>query len=236
MTIRGDQTLPAWTFTIGLWHTFGHPEVAIFGLDLGDMGFWLNEIGGMVRSGRTVADGDKVDGILPTAPLEMRAIHRTWHPDLFGYLLSFSQRPPIEVLQAVWPDRTGLFPWDGGVGDRCLHDQPRGWLEKADREAGSWPIRLGPWSFEDPPDTLVFTTTRILSQERKVTLVFHDHNGDWQFLDGDTVEVDDVARVHFRHIVDLFPNVAQLADLPSGWEAEQQGAGDQWVPKEVTPE
>src|SRR5690242_2168892 len=35
--IGAQDDVPAWVFTVGLWHTYGSPEVAMFGLGLSDM-------------------------------------------------------------------------------------------------------------------------------------------------------------------------------------------------------
>ncbi|MFN2506583.1 MAG: DUF4262 domain-containing protein [Acidimicrobiales bacterium] len=34
MGITQHDDLPGWAFTVGLWHTFRAPEVAMFGLDV----------------------------------------------------------------------------------------------------------------------------------------------------------------------------------------------------------
>jgi hypothetical protein len=42
--VAADNDVPAWAFTVGLWHTLGSPEIAMFGLRLPDMQAWLNRL------------------------------------------------------------------------------------------------------------------------------------------------------------------------------------------------
>jgi hypothetical protein len=65
--------------------------------------------------------------------------------------------------------------------------------------------------------------------------VSHDLDGDWQFLhdeDGDDSELrdeEDLMLVHFQLIVDRFPEVEQLADLPIGWMASRETGKEPWL-------
>ncbi len=206
----------------------------MFGLQEGDMATWLNQLAERVRTGSTLTDLEQVKGVLPTAPLTMRAIDRSWYPELFGYAMWFAQHPPLPVIQAVWPDRHSLFPWQEGVGDRCRLDQPQGWTAMQDHPTGPWTVGLGPWPFEELPDAFVYSTKRILHDGQPAMLVAHDHEGEWQILDGGLVEPDDVVRSHFRHLVGLNPRLVELADLAIGWEAERFTLDGPWVRSEMS--
>ena len=91
------------------------------------------------------------------------------------------------------------------------------------------------WKFPDPPDTGVFTTRQVFDDGALLSLVSHDPDGDWQFLhdeEGDESELRDEADllfVHLRNIVDRFPEVKQLADLPAGWIASRDTRDGAWV-------
>ena len=103
------------------------------------------------------------------------------------------------------------------------------------------------WNFPDPPDTGVYTTRQVFDEGALLSLVSHDPDGDWQFLhdgdddnEGELRNEDDLIYVHFAHIVDRFPEIRQLADLPIGWMATRETAGEPWVrapqPKEWATE
>ena len=60
--IPDDDEGPAFAYSIGLFKSFGHPEVILFGLDLGVMHQIINLIGEEVRLGRRFSDGEAVSG------------------------------------------------------------------------------------------------------------------------------------------------------------------------------
>ncbi len=237
--IGAEGGVPGWAFTAGIWHTFGHPELAMFGLLVPDMQAWLNKIGEEIRDGRALHPNELLDGVLIDFPVTFRSAHESWFRDLFGSLLWFARRPPPPLLQVVWPDRAGHFPWEPDVGQRCRFDQPSLWLPRDDHPKGRWTrIDLDdPWPFPDSPATGVFTTRRINSEGREVLSVVHDHDGDWMFLDGDgDVAVEDTVLVHLEHIVGAHPHVAEVGDLPVGWSARRDSLEDPWVREEDSPE
>src|SRR5687768_9010194 len=57
--IEADEEGPAFAYTIGLYETFGQPEVILFGLDTGIMFRLLNQIGEQVREGRRFGHGSE---------------------------------------------------------------------------------------------------------------------------------------------------------------------------------
>ncbi len=85
------------------------------------------------------------------------------------------------------------------------------------------------WPFTDPPRTAVFTLRSILNQAQPIRRVIHDHDGDWQFVDGVTdATAENGAIVALREITDRDPSVMELADLLCGWRAVRGDAGEGW--------
>ena len=220
---------PSWVFSVGVWHTLRFPEVAMFGLQMTDMGMWINAIGEQVRAGRPPEPGVPVVGVIEGFPVELRPVHQSWYRDLLGYGMWF-YRAWFPVLQIVWPDRNGLFPWDEGAGERCRRDQPVLWRPAEEQPLGQW--RYGErgldWLWPDAPDRKVFVSKRITDEGYALTYVVHDRDGDWQFLDGATVSKGDVVVAHLGDMASRFPTANGLGDLPVGWHAWIGPLGD-WI-------
>jgi hypothetical protein len=90
-----------------------------------------------------------------------------------------------------------------------------------------------PWPFDDPPNLAVITLKRILQGGQPIRYVTHDHDdGGWQFLDGGDIEEEDAMVVGLGTIVRFDPAVAELADLPLGWCAWRNAAGEPWQRRE----
>ena len=84
------------------------------------------------------------------------------------------------------------------------------------------------WPFDVPADTAAFTTRYVLDGSRPVIEVYHDHDGDWQFMCGATNAAEDGRLVGLGEMVSLDPTLVQLADLPAGWCAYRESPEHPW--------
>lgn len=236
--VSDEDDLPGWVYTIGLWHTFGSPEVAMFGLRIHDMHGWVNQIGEQIRQGRALRLEEPRDGVIDGFSVVIRPVHESWYPELFGAGMGFYGRPPLPITQVVWPDRHGVLPWEDGCGGRCQVDQPCLWLPSHEQPIGIWRDFdvLTPWPFPGvSQEAKVITTHRILNGDEPIRLVVHNEDDGWEFLDGLPVELDDLAVVYIHHILGDFPGLAAVADLAVGEMAEQRSDG-LWERSPVPPE
>ena len=86
------------------------------------------------------------------------------------------------------------------------------------------------WPFEDAENTAVITSSRILGGQDWVYCVSHDaDDGAWQFhpYSGRTPE-EDAKVVSLKSMLEVEPRVAELADLPLGWQAWRQEQSSDW--------
>jgi hypothetical protein len=85
------------------------------------------------------------------------------------------------------------------------------------------------WPFDDSPNVAVITTRPVLEQGATILLVSHDEeDGGWQFLPAGQPREADARVVALRQIWALDPSVAELADLPLGWQAWRATPADPW--------
>ena len=225
-----DSGRPAYAFTVGLWHSFAHAEASVFGRDEREMIRWLDTVGGEVEAGRVLrpqsgghprAPGDRQpDDVLGPVEVFPRPVLASWHRHLFGPALAFYRGQPVPMLQLVWPDERGILPWEPGCAEECVGAQPWLW----DRVTAA-PAPAG-WPFPVSPDALVLTTKAIAFDGAAVTGVVHDEEGEWQFLDGPAVDMEELTIVHLAHVVGRRPELGAVGDLPAGFEAWRNGTGD----------
>jgi len=62
-----------------------------------------------------------------------------------------------------------------------------------------------------------------------------EEDGAWQFHSGQTVTTKDLMIVGLDEIVRLDPSIAELADLPLGWQAQRQSINEPWVREPQPP-
>jgi hypothetical protein len=90
--------------------------------------------------------------------------------------------------------------------------------------------------FDETPTLGVFITRPVWDGGLPILLVTHEQDGDWQFLCGTTEAEDDVFLIHLAHVVDRYPEVREVADLPAGWYARREGRDEPWVRSELPPD
>lgn len=89
---------------------------------------------------------------------------------------------------------------------------------------------LAAWAFADAPNTASVTSSHIFKQGRPILHVSHDEDdGTWQFHSGDLVAMSDAMIVCLHEVVRYDPSVAELADLPLGWQATRISLASEWL-------
>jgi hypothetical protein len=85
------------------------------------------------------------------------------------------------------------------------------------------------WPFDDPENVATMTVRQITHGGQPILMVSHDaEDGMWQFLTGGPVDMADAMIVSLREVYRIDPSIAELADLPLGWQARRSAAGQPW--------
>ena len=111
-----EDDTPGWAFSMGLYYSFNHPEVAIFGLPLDRMHAMLNIVGELVASGTRLNVGSSSSDILDDYHCAFRVVAKQWYRPFFGYACWLYRGDGFPMIQCIWPDREGRMPDD----PRCL--------------------------------------------------------------------------------------------------------------------
>jgi hypothetical protein len=82
------------------------------------------------------------------------------------------------------------------------------------------------------PREIAITTRQVMKEGWPILLVTHDaDDGSWQFVNGrgDTDDTESAMVVGAEQVLSVDPSLIELADLPLGWRAWRQSAGDEWL-------
>lgn len=109
-----DESLPPFSYTVGLYKTFGHPEIIISGLKYESAHAILNVIGSDVEIGITRNTDSIYDDVLDGYPCLFKTVDRNLYDDYFGRAIVYYENCDFPVLQCVWPDLENRFPGDNG--------------------------------------------------------------------------------------------------------------------------
>jgi hypothetical protein len=115
---------PAFAFSIGLFRTFDHPEVAMFGLASAALEAAIHQVGERVRAGERFDEGDVVEGILEGRTVAFRRIVPRHYPSYLGYAVWYHGGARFPALQATWADPAGHFPWERWFPRELRNVQP----------------------------------------------------------------------------------------------------------------
>ncbi|MEV7416320.1 DUF4262 domain-containing protein [Streptomyces sp. NPDC089919] len=137
-----DEIGPGFAYTIGLAHTYGGPELAMFGLDVHAMHRMLNALGDTCAAGEVLADGRHHPDVVGGRRLALRQVDRGWYRTYLGRAIGFYRKTPLPVLQVAWPDEEGRFHWDEQADERHRDSQPQLWLPPGDHPVGVWTSEL----------------------------------------------------------------------------------------------
>jgi len=92
------------------------------------------------------------------------------------------------------------------------------------------------WPFDTPINTASFTTRFVTDGSKPILEVYHENDGDWQFLCGTTVETADLKIVCMGCMLDRDRSLGDLSSLPFGWRAYRNSPGDDWQVEESPAE
>ncbi len=102
----------AHAFTVGLFRSYDHPEVAVFGLAADLVHGAVARIGAHIRRGARFDHGDVADAVLDGRAVAFRRIVPRHYPAYLGHAVWYHGGARFPALQGVWADPEGRFPWD----------------------------------------------------------------------------------------------------------------------------
>ncbi len=118
---------PAYEHTVGLQASCDHPEVIVFGLPFETMHDLLWAVYHSIREGRSFREEGEYGDLLQGFDCAFRRVHPGWHEFLFETALWHREQMgaagTLEVMQILWPDPQGRWPWDPRCDEAAGYNQ-----------------------------------------------------------------------------------------------------------------
>lgn len=226
MHISEDEIGPAFSYSIGLFQTYKHPEIILFGLPQEFRQVIINNCAIKIKEGETYKPDELYGDILPDYDCVFKVVPSEWYDDYVGQAQSFYHGSSFPLLQCVWPDLTRKFPWMPGFNESWRKRQP---LLYGPYGTDPSVNMDSPWPFNEPKELASFSCKRLLFGDGSLCRVTHDYpDGDWQVLDDCDHTLQEAALVCLSELVDRFPELLELADLPLGWAADRDVKTGRW--------
>ena len=121
--VLGDAEGPGFSYTTGLWANTGQPELIMFGIEreMAHDVFW--DLFRDAQAGVPLAVGASTDRVFANLPAYALPVSKRFYRDYLGWSRWFYGGDEFPCLQIVWPDRSGIFPWEVGFDTAFAADQ-----------------------------------------------------------------------------------------------------------------
>lgn len=108
-----DEPGPAFGYSVGMWQSWGQPEVLLVGLPMNRMHAIAWEIADLASGGEVLKAGEEHVGLLKDGyAFNFREIAPPHSP--LNLAVVFYSGHEFEAVQAVYPDKMHRFPWNEG--------------------------------------------------------------------------------------------------------------------------
>ena len=235
MNIKDEPGKTGWSYTVGLFEHYSHPEVIIFGMEVDNRHRILNWIGDNAKKGNTFTAETEHDWVLNNYNCWSKPVQKKWYCDLLGYARWFyrtqEEDDNFPCVQAFWPDKHGHYPWQHEYGfsvQPLLYESGlvgSGMMHYASDQA----LSEAEWPFSCEPHTRTYVSRCVVEGGAPIVRVYHSHDGDWQFVGPvEDPNVDGCKISCFHCIVERDPSVKVLAGLPVGHCALRESPAHNW--------
>jgi hypothetical protein len=112
MNVVEDDGHPPWSFTIGLYETWQHPELIVIGRSRATSHEMVKTLSSKIEDG-CAPDLSHADGhLLLGMKCHFLEVNARYFSDYVGFALWYYRGKRFPLYQIVWPNHESLYPWD----------------------------------------------------------------------------------------------------------------------------
>ena len=120
-----DGNDPKFNYSVGLWHSYEHPEILIFGLDAEISTQLINDIADKCRADDPKpTHGSISSDYVSNFDVQFLRVPKSQYKEHFGWARWLYKGDDFPVLQMVFPDKFGNWPWSDEVSEDFKWFQP----------------------------------------------------------------------------------------------------------------
>jgi hypothetical protein len=121
---EGQADSPPFSYTVGLYQTYGASELVMFGLPGDTAHSILSIYANRLEEGRPISVDEPTHELIKGYPCVFVQVPRDRYNDYVYSALWFYAEVPFPLHQVVWPDRKGQFPWHQEADVTFKSEQP----------------------------------------------------------------------------------------------------------------
>jgi hypothetical protein len=131
---------PPFAYTVGLMHSYSHPELILFGRRNDDVAI-LTDLVAAIRDGQRI-DKPAEYSLLNGFPIATRPVHETQHEQHLGFAMGFltniGRIGELQAVQVFVSDIDGRYPFQPNCASSVYQSQPRLDLPVPQSELDQW--------------------------------------------------------------------------------------------------
>lgn len=110
--VFGDEKYPEFTYSIGLFESYLHPEILIVGLRYELAHTLINNMAYDIKQGKVFTAKEFHEDVLDDFLCYFDEVPKSRYKDHVGWAIWFYDGYDFPLLQCVFPTVKGKFPWD----------------------------------------------------------------------------------------------------------------------------
>ena len=118
LQVTGEEGEPDYCYSVGFYHSFDQPEVAIFGLPHEVAHELINLIGEDLVLGKAIAPASYLSDIIEGYDCYLLEVDGQFYEPYFEYALWFYQGDEFPIAQCLYPADDGSYPWEWSEEDQ----------------------------------------------------------------------------------------------------------------------
>jgi Domain of unknown function (DUF4262) len=122
--VAAENDLPPFAYSLGISETRNAPEVLVIGLKT-ELSHWIvNDYNRRVRAGEVFAADTHYADFLEGFDLLAAKVASRHYGEYFGAAIRYYGHSNFEVLQLIYPNTKGVWPWSQEADDWFANWQP----------------------------------------------------------------------------------------------------------------
>lgn len=110
--VMEDDEYPGFTYSIGIEKTSGQPEIIVTGLKQ-EIAHWIaNEYNNRVKAGEVFKPDEYYSDFLDGFEVTFKEVEQEHYSEYFGWANWLYNGNNFKVLQLIYPNTSGVWPWD----------------------------------------------------------------------------------------------------------------------------
>ena len=124
VNIMADGPLCEYSFTVGLYKNYGHPELIIFGLGSDIAHEILTIAANAAKAGAPIDLSQTSDAFIDDYPCCFGEVPKSEYRAHVGYARWYYLGDSFPLYQIIWPSKLGVFPWHPQASEAFKAAQP----------------------------------------------------------------------------------------------------------------